>query len=453
MNKAHVLLVDDDGDALFSLTRALKGAGLDAAIHAAATAAAARELFVNIAPQVAVLDLCLDPIAGTESGLALLKEFSANDGGTRTIVLTGHGGVEQGVRALNHGAASFLEKPAEISHLKALILDGIKQADLRRAYKQLQVQRGGELSAWIIGASPAAAELRDGIMEAAHSHQSLLICGETGTGKGLCAQVIHRLSMYGRQAFVRYQPYFGTADMVASDLFGHVKGAFTGALDDRRGLLDEAGRGTLFLDEVDELPPETQVSLLGVLQDKKFRPLGSNREHKAAFRLISATNRDVRQCLEEGRLRPDFYHRIAQAVLKVPALRERKGDIPLLCDHILSRLRAEEEVSVYALEDEALKYLCTYDWPGNVRELEGVVEGGAFRAQYRGRTVIKKEDLRMGAGEIPPEGQSFGELVENYKLSLLKQALQACGGNQARAAKYLGMDRSTLRRILARAGR
>ncbi|NLF24168.1 MAG: sigma-54-dependent Fis family transcriptional regulator [Deltaproteobacteria bacterium] len=453
MKQLHVLLVDYDGDALCSMTRALKAAGLQAGLHAAAKAETATEIFNRTAPQVVVLDLCLVPAQGVESGFSLLRDFVEADNSCRVIVLTGHSGIEHGVRALNCGAASFLEKPVEIEHLKALINDGFSQAELRRSYRRLQEGQGPEAAALIVGSSAKTQELRNEILDAARSNQPVLITGETGTGKGLCAQVVHKLSFRAAHALVRYQPYFGTADMVSSDLFGHVKGAFTGALDHRRGLLSEAHLGTLFLDEVDELPLETQVSLLGVLQDKKFRAVGSNQELSVNFRLISACNRNIGESLESGKLRQDFFHRIAQAVLHVSPLRERIEDIPQLCEHILGRLRENEQVCVFGVEDQALELLCAYGWPGNVRELEGVVEGAAFRAQCAGRAKIVREDLRIGApaayGNVGEE--SFKEKVERYKLTLVKEALRVAEGNQVQAAKKLGIERSSLRRILARA--
>lgn len=450
-----ILLVDDDSEALLSLARALKAAGVEAPIHAAGNPTTARELFVQKNPSVVVLDLALLPARGVESGFELLKEFSSADGSARVIMLTGHNAIEHGIRALHLGAASFLEKPADVPLLAALIRDGIRQAEIRRAYDKLKQSGAGALEDLVIGSSNAIEEVRKNIRYAASNNQSVLITGETGTGKGLCALAIHRLSARSTRHLVRYQSTFSTADLVNSELFGHTKGAFTGALSDRRGLLLDADGGTLLLDELDELPQETQVTLLGVLQERKFRPVGSNSEISSDFRLICATNADPQKSVESGKLRRDLFHRVAHLKIHLPALRERRQDIELIGAQVLRRLVEREAVTVYEFEREAVAKLVAHEWRGNVRELEAVVEGAAYRAQYEGRRVIAAVDVTfVGAG--PSSGaelKGFSEQVEDFKRSLIEAALQRHGGNQVQAAQELGIDRSSMRRILARAAR
>jgi len=451
IKSARLLLVDDDGDALLSLTRALKAQGFNGVISAASTAERAMELAAKEDPHAAVVDLCLDDKEGVESGFKLIKSLAAVAPFCRVIVLTGHASTAHGIRALNLGAASFLEKPADLNHLLALLQDGVAQSELRRAYEELKTSKGGdEIGRLIIGCSAKMRALVEEVKYASQTGQPVLITGETGTGKGLCAQTIHRLSARNRFKFVRYQPNFSSADLVNSDLFGHRRGAFTGAYEDRRGLIQEAEQGTLFLDEIDELPLETQVTLLGVLQDRKYRPLGSDREQETNFRLICASNQDIEQCLAQGKLRKDFYHRIAYQHIHIPPLREHCEDIKDLACFILGSLREREQVHVFEIEKAAMDRLMHFEWPGNVRQLEAVVESAAYKAQFAGRSSVGEEDLNLGAKAADVGGVGFHDQVQAFKLKLINDALARQGGNQLKAARELGLERSTLRRLLAR---
>ena len=447
----NLLCIDDDGDALSSLIRALQSERVPASMHAAASAPQALKLFTELQPQVAVLDLSLDSRRGVESGFELLSKIQSLDSTCRVIVLTGHGRPEYGVRALSLGAASFLEKPADILHLKELIRDGIAQSDLRRAYNQLAQAGEQEPAGTLAGSSALMNEVRKAVKHAARTAQAVLISGETGTGKGLCAQAIHRCSSRGAKNFVKYQPGFGAADLVNSALFGHVKGAFTGAGENRAGLLLRAHGGTLFLDEIDELPLETQVVLLGALQDRKFRPVGSDEEKDSDFRLLCASNRDIDECLSQGKIREDFYHRIAHFSIHMPALRDRREDIAELGAMILARLREKEGLNVFEIDPAALRELESRDWPGNVRELEAAVEGAAFKAGFNGRGLILPEDLikENGAAQTRAAGD-FHSQVMAFKLKIIGAALRRSGGNQVKAAEELKLDRSTMRRLLTR---
>lgn len=450
--KAHVLFVDDDSDVLLSLIRALKAQGLAAQVDAFGTAIRAEEYLSRNKPEVAVIDLSLTQREGVESGFSLLRRILELDAICRVIVLTGHGSVEHGVRALNAGAANFLEKPADINHLLALIQDGIRQATLRRSYEKLRSNRELSHLDSFVGMSRQTQEIRNAISFAASTNQSVLITGETGTGKGLCAAILHRLSVRSHGRLVRYQPNFSTADLVNSDLFGHRRGAFTGADQDRKGLLIEANGGTLFLDEIDELPLETQVALLGVLQERSFRPIGSNQEEQADFRLICASNQDMQKCLAEKRVRSDFYHRIAHLSIQLSPLRDRREDIPPLAQFFLEKLVEREQLNVTEIGQDALVILQNYDWPGNVRELQAAVESATYRAQFASRPDVSDADLCLGLNTKSLVEADFESQVLTFKLKLIKEALARNGGNQVHAARDLKLDRSTLRRILSRAG-
>lgn len=460
MIAANVLMIDDDSEALLSLVRALKAQGLGAEISAASTAVKALEIAKERSPQVCVVDLCLDEKIGPQSGFTLIRQLAADYPDARIIVLTGHGSIEHGVESLRAGAASFLEKPADIAHLIALIRDAITQSELRRELKRLQATRGSSLEQLLVGTSSLIVKVREAVLFAASNNQSVLLLGETGTGKGVCALAIHSQSARAHQPYVRYQPNFASADLVNSDLFGHVKGAFTGATEDRRGLVGEADRGTLFLDEIEELPVETQVTLLGVLQEKRYRAVGASKAVDSDFRLICASNSNVEDDIKAGKLRRDYYHRIAQILINLPTLRDRKEDLPLLAEKFLNTVRTREQLNVNAIGKPAMTALLAYNWPGNVRELEAKIESASYRAQFEGRTVIEPGDLgfessnaQQGSSSSTLGEQDFTTQVESYKLQLIETALKHHNGNQALAAQGLKLDRSSMRRILQRHGK
>lgn len=450
MTAINVLLVDDDAEATASLARALVSRGSNACMLTALTAAQALKIFREAAPHVVVLDLSLDAAQGVASGFSLLRLLQQEPVPARIIVLTGHAGVEYGIRALQLGAASFLEKPANIDHLLALLSDGIAQTEIRRHYQKSKQREDDQLQQLIVGSSLRAQTIRQAVSYASQTKQSVLICGETGTGKGLCARAIHQLSDRHPRRMVSYQPRHCGSDLTSSDLFGHARGAFTGAQTSREGLIREADGGTLFLDEVDELPLETQVSLLEALQEKCFRPLGSDRVIQSDFRLIAATNQNIDQALASGKLRKDFFHRIAHAQIYLPPLRERRSDIPEIAEHLLNELRKREGIQVFSIDHEAQDRLLSGNWPGNIRELAAVIEGAAYRAQHAGRLVLIGSDIQLNFGSTQYGEESFQKKIERYKLSLISEALAATAGNQVQAAAKLGLDRSSLRRILIR---
>lgn len=458
-----ILLVDDDRDAVTTLAQVLARTIENVHIVVATNAEDAVRECTKISPQVAVIDLCLDPSHGVESGFELLQKLQAIDSHLRIIVLTGHGDTEFGVRAIKLGATNFLVKPADIPHLSALVREGQKQYHL---LAELEVFTQGEaarqLQMELIGNSEPMSRLREQLHFAASTAQPVLLEGETGVGKSLCARLIHRMSHRSEGNFVRYQPGLSRADVLASELFGHERGAFTGAEAARDGLLRRADGGTFFLDEIDALPQETQTALLGVLQEKRCRRLGADEEVVVDLRLIAATNGDIEQLVRDGVIRSDFFHRIAHERIHIPALRERRGDIPLLAERYLRKLQESEEVGFHEISQEALLRLKEYAWPGNIRELEAVLHGGAARAAFAGRSEILVEDLslfrngreaqvgRTGAVRSSEHEEVFSlhEQVAHFKRERVEAALQESGNNQIKAAKSLGIDRTTLRRIL-----
>ncbi|MCC6953652.1 MAG: sigma-54-dependent Fis family transcriptional regulator [Deltaproteobacteria bacterium] len=449
-----VLLVDDESTFRTSITRALDALGSDLIITPAENATQALALAAKLRPEVVVLDLTLDQEAGPAGGLALLESLLALDASLRVLVLTGARARDYGVTALRIGAASFLEKPVDASHLLALIEDGARCARIHRSHIE---RNGGPTSApvgLICDPSGPMSNVIEQLHFASSTAQPVLLAGETGTGKGVLAHAIHTLSSNGGAPFIRFQPTFGTFDLALSELFGHERGAFTGASAERRGLLEDAHRGTLFIDEVDELSTHIQIALLHTLQERRFRRVGSNKERHSEFRLITATNRPLPQLLSESRLREDFFHRIAHCIITIPPLRERKGDIRILANEFLRVIATREKFQVQGFTPGAEAAMLQYQWPGNVRELQGVVEGAVFRARFEGARYVDERHFtfrhaRASGSHLPA---TFRERVRQFELDTIEESLRRHAGNQALAAKALGLDRSTLRRILARGG-
>lgn len=447
-----VLLVDDDGELLQSLVRAISAQVSPLRLRGSTTVNGAEAEVTQHRPRVVVLDLCVDEKRGVESGFELLSKCRAIDPTSRIIVLTGHGSLAHGVRALALGAASFIEKPVEPEHLSAVIRDAAHQAELRREYEKLSNDKSSGPTVDLVGKSDAISSLRDRISFVATTPQPVLILGETGTGKGLCARLIHECSNRRERRFVHYQPNFGGGDMAQSELFGHVKGAFTGATETREGLALDADRGTLFLDELDEMPAEVQVRLLDLIQERRIRAVGSDSFKKVDCRFIAATNRPLDEALATNKLRRDLYHRLAYNVIHIPPLRERLEDIPLLCEAFLLGMRTRELAQVFDLAPAVLERLTNEPWAGNVRQLQAVVESAAYHAHYHRRTVIQVEDLfQLEPQRGGSEDSSFHSRVERFKLRLVEDAIRLSNGSQAQAARALGLDRGTLRRILSRA--
>lgn len=448
-----ILLVDDDLELVESLTRALAGLVAPRSIRAAGNALRALECAASESPLVAVLDLCLDERVGVESGFRLLSALREANQEIRIIVLTGHGSVEHGVRAMSLGAGSFLEKPVDPEHLAALLRDALAQAELAHAYAQLVREKMPGLAAELCGTSQVIQRLRGEIEFAASTKQPVVLLGETGTGKGLCARLIHRYSSRAAKKFVHYHPNFAGGDIVQSELFGHRKGAFTGAVESRRGLALDAAGGTLFIDELDSIPPDTQVLLLDLVQEQRVRPVGSDVYQHIDCRFIAATNKPLHEAVSSGAIRRDLYHRLAHCVITIPSLRERIDDVPLLAEAALASVNEREGVGVFALEPAAVDRLQSYAWPGNVRELYGVVESAAYRARFARRSAIGAGDLRFQdsyqsektRGEEHP--RSFHEQVEEFKRRLVQEALERSSGNQVQAALELGIDRGTIKRL------
>jgi DNA-binding NtrC family response regulator len=458
-----VLIIDDDLDFCSSLARALVAAKLGYDVACANSAKDGLEIIEKHPPLAVILDLSLETKVGPEGGLSALSKILALDPSLRVIVLTGEDSKVWGIQSLSKGAANFLQKPPDILHLKELVKDAVNQTQLVREHYQLLT--GAKQESRIIGTGKITGDIRRQVFQAAQTRLPVFISGETGTGKSLVAHELHRLSPRAARKFISYQPLSQGGDLVLSDLFGHMKGAFTGAAEMRRGLITEAAGGTLFLDELAEFPSVVQVALLRFLQDRVYRPLGGNSELTSDVRIICATNADLEEALKSGKLREDLYHRISHITLRLPPLRERLEDIPSIVDARLAELRAREESSVIGCEPDALDKLQKHSWPGNVRELEALIDFAAYRASFENLRYIKLEHINFkqssqnlsqeqeiaALDKLPNEG-SLSEALDTIKLTLIKNALTKHNGNQTSAAKELKIDRTSLRRALKRAG-
>lgn len=448
-----ILFVDDDEASIRSLISSLRRLGTEFEFLSTGSTQEAITTAKKEQPEVAVIDLSIEPSRGPESGYELLDELQTLDPTIRVLVLTGHGANDYGLEALQRGAASFLVKPADPKHLNALIRDAVSFSCLQRSYQQLSTKEDNLKNFTGLSSKSSSMDtVIEGVAYAASNNQPVLLVGETGVGKGVIAEAIHRASSRKSGPFLRFQAGFGSSDLVSSELFGHQKGAFTGAVENRTGLLEEANQGTLFIDEVDEIPGETQVLLLNVLQEKVFKRLGSNKEIRSDFRLIAATNQNLEKILKTGKLRADLYHRIAHFTIEIPSLAERKADIPDLVNLFVANLSNKEKLAINGLTQAALAKLTRHNWPGNVRELQAVVEGGVYRASYARRRFVLPEDLRIQArGKTGKTSElSFREKVSSYEIQIIEEALAKANNNQSLAAELLQLDRSTLRRILAR---
>ena len=387
------------------------------------------------------------------SGLQLCQQLSQTRSDIPIIVMTAFGTLETAIAAMRSGAYDFITKPIEMDLLSITLRRAIEH---RRLTQQIRLLESSQKSAAafgeVIGQSPAMLALYDQLQRVAASDAAVLITGESGTGKELVARSIHNGSRRAKQPFVAVNCAALSESLLESELFGHVKGAFTDARGERRGLFLEASGGTLLLDEMGEMPMSMQVKLLRALEERKVRPVGSDKETSFDVRVLTATNRDLESAVVEGRFREDLYYRINVIGIELPPLRSRGTDILRLAEHFLKQFAAAEQKPIVGLADGVAEKLLSYSWPGNVRELRNVIERAVALTRYDRITVEdlpeKIRDFRGGelfiGGLDPAELVSMEEIQRRY----IAHVLEACGGNQTQAARILGMDRKTIYRKL-----
>ncbi len=435
--QAQVVLIDDDPHLRQALSQTLDLAGLKVA-----SLGDARDLAARLPADwqgVVVSDIRMPGI----DGLELLQQLRARDSELPVILITGHGDIQLAVQAMRAGAYDFLEKPFPSEALldsvrRALAL---RQLVLDNRSLRLALADRQQLSARLLGQSRAMLRLREQIGALAGTQADVLILGETGAGKEVVARALHDLSNRRNGPFVAINTAAIPKDLLESELFGHERGAFTGAQTMRRGRFEQADGGTLFLDEVSEIPLPLQVKLLRFLQEKQFERVGGNETITVDVRIVAASNRDLAEQVKDGDFREDLYYRLNVVQLDVPPLRARRSDIPLLAEHFVKKHAEENGFDVQGFSDEALLALMSYPWPGNVRELDNAIERAVVMTAG---STIETEHLPALAGS--PQQDSLGVLVPGLTLAELErqailQALEAAGGSTQKAAELLGISR------------
>jgi DNA-binding NtrC family response regulator len=439
-----VLLVDDEPNILSSLKRVFHRLPYD--LFTAEHGLAALEVLKQTPIDVAFVDLMMPHM----DGMTLLAEMRAKWPHVRVLMLTGYGGVKEAVAAIQLGAVDFLEKPFEDESLRSRVDQFYQMWLLERENRQLKEQVQFNFGfEQLIGTSLAILSLKKMILQVAHSDASILIQGETGTGKELVARAIHHHSTRAEQAFVPVDCASINETVMGSELFGHVKGAFTGAIENTTGLIRSGDKGTVFLDEVGELSPAMQVKLLRAIQEREIRPVGASRSYAVDVRFLAATNRNLEEEVAQGRFRQDLFYRLNVVVMTVPPLRTRLEDVPLLIRHFIN---GNNPKAGRTLAKETLACLMTYDWPGNVRELENVMHRAAAMCQTE---AIQPHDLPesifCAASAHPVEGAMPGvseDSLEAYELAAIRNALRKNDENRKKAAQMLGIGEATLYRKL-----
>ena len=454
-DKRTVLVADDEEVVLEILTTLLIREGYT--VQTASTGEEGLEIARGELLDAAIVDVMMPG----QGGMATLDALQKLDRELPVIMLTAYGSVESAKTSIKAGAFDYITKPFKHDEVLKVLRNAVEQRRLtleNRALRQnLQAQSYdfGD----IVGRSPRIRQVFDLIIQAAPSRTTILIEGESGTGKELVARALHTHSARTEFPFVTVNSGNLSHDLFESNLFGHVKGAFTGALSTKKGLFELADTGSIFFDEIGNMPFETQAKLLGVIQERQFMRLGGVETIKVDVRIIAATNVDLKRMVDEGRFREDLYYRLHVITVHLPALRERKEDIPLLVQHFLSKYGDENDRTDLEITPEALDVLVTYDWPGNVRELENVIEravvlssGPRIDNELIPDHVRATESLQMPRIIVPPDGISLKEVIGASERQLIESALHAAGGVQKRAAELLRIKPTTLNEMIKRYG-
>ncbi len=439
---ATILLVEDDEPQRKTLAGFLRKRGFT--VVEAASARQAERLAGEREVDLLLTDLRL----GGPDGIALLEALKRGAPDLQALVLTAYGTVEDAVRAMQAGAYDFVSKPVDLDRLEALMDKALERVRLARENRSLReaVKATGAFSE-LVGESEAMRKVKDLAIKVAPSRASVLILGETGTGKEVLARAIHRNSPRREKPFVMVNCAALSETLIESELFGHEKGAFTGASGEKEGRFEMANGGTLFLDEVGDIPLSLQVKLLNVLQSNRFERVGGTRTREVDIRLVTATHRDLEKLIEEGRFRADLYYRLNVVSISLPPLRERVGDIPLLVERLVRKHTDLSAARVESVEPEAVKKLAGWPFPGNVRELENWIERAVVLAEGSRLTLDDFPAQLSGAPSPGPASASGGleERVAQLETTLIREALAQNLGNKSAAARELGITERAIR--------
>jgi two-component system response regulator AtoC len=388
-------------------------------------------------------------------GLELLSVLRRQDSRIPVVVMTAFGTVESAVQAMKAGAIDFLMKPFSLDHLVAVVEKALEFSALRDENRELREELGRRYSFEnIVGHSAAMQEIFATIMRVAPTRATVLLAGESGVGKDLIARAIHHHSPRRDRPFVKINCTALPENLMESELFGFEKGAFTGAVAAKPGKFEQGDTGTVFLDEIGDVPGSIQVKLLRVLQEREFERLGSNKVRRIDVRIVAATNRDLRAALEDGTFREDLYYRLNVVPISIPPLRERKEDIPFLAGHFVEKLSRNTGVEVGAISEAAIRKLMEYHWPGNVRELENVIERSLVLSTS---PRLEADDIKLDTGRAgrEPLAETFlpdGVTLDEHEQSIIREALRRADGNKSQAARLLGLTRNALRYRLSQMG-
>ncbi|MCS7024049.1 MAG: sigma-54 dependent transcriptional regulator [Bryobacteraceae bacterium] len=445
--KTRILVVEDEEKLRRVLELHFQSSGYEVDLAGSAEEA----LALSDRAHVVLTDLKLPGASGQELLLSLQRQNPS----LPVIVMTAFGTVETAVEAMKNGAYDFVLKPFSLDHLRRVIEKALEVSTLREENRKLKEELGQRYEFDnLVGSSRAMQEIFAVVARVAPTRATVLLCGESGVGKDMIARAIHHHSPRRDRPFVKINCTAIPENLLESELFGYEKGAFTGAHTNKPGKFEQADSGTVFLDEIGDVPPSIQVKLLRVLQEREFERLGGNRTLKIDVRVIAATNVDLREALEQGTFREDLYYRLNVVPINIPPLRERKEDIPALARHFLRKHAADLGSAVEEISEQAMAKLMDYHWPGNVRELENVIERSLVLCS---RTKLEAGDIRLDtvprskaavSSSFLPEGMS----LEEYEQSLIREALRRSGGNKSQAARLLGLTRNALRYRLSQMG-
>jgi DNA-binding NtrC family response regulator len=436
LRRKRILIVDDEASIRFGLRDFLEAQGYD--VSEAESCAQAQDLFRASRPDAAIIDYRLND----GNAIDLLAHLKEIDPTVPLIVLTAHGSIDLAVQAVKEGAEHFLTKPIELPALLVILQRLLENRRIRRKQLAGSTRESRERVDPFFGSSKAVRDLAEQAKKILATESPILIQGETGTGKSVLAAWLHRHGPRGDEAFVDLNCAGLAREFLESELFGHEKGAFTGAVASKPGLLEVAHGGTVFLDEIGDLDPQVQPKLLKVLEEKRFRRMGEVRDREVDIALIAATHQDLGALVKEGKFRSDLYFRVSTIPLTVPALRERKEDIAMLANALLARFAADRGRAELKLAADAEEALRDYRWPGNIRELRNVLERAVLLSE--GNTITRRQ-LRFDAlAAAQPGGDESHLTLQELERRHIERVLQAEQGKVEQAAKRLGIPRSSL---------
>ncbi|MGQ9777259.1 MAG: PEP-CTERM-box response regulator transcription factor [Thermodesulfobacteriota bacterium] len=445
--KPKLLIVEDDNSIATQMKWVL---AKDYEIFLAENRERAVEVFTQERPSVVTLDLGLPPHPSEpEEGFKTLKEMMGIDSFAKIIIITGQDEKSNALKAIGLGAYDFFCKPIQIEEFKVVLSRAFYLSNLEREYREFRESFQKDAFEGMIGTSPQMQAIFNSIRKVATTDAPVLIIGESGTGKELVARAIHRLSERGNGPFVVINCSAIPETLLESELFGHEKGAFTGAHIQRKGRFEIADGGTLFLDEIGEISPALQVKLLRFLQEQRIERVGGREEISVDVRIMAATNRDLKGAMKEGKFREDLYYRLSVVVISLPPLREREGDSVVLANALLNRFAKENKKKVIGFTPQAISAIESYHWPGNIRELENRIKRAVIMAEG---PKLTPEDLELTSPFEKYRGKTLKEAREEIERDLIERAMYRNKGNISKVAQELGVSRPTLYELMEKLG-